>query len=85
MDGRSLGILSAVEKGSDNLPNLDPFHDIDPLTVGSSAFQETTRLDLDLDPAELESYKRVENPDDDDMVTEMNGKYPWETTRQACF
>ena len=65
-------ILSAVEKGSDNLPNLDPFHDIDPLTVGSSAFQETARLNLD--PAELESYRRVKIPDDDD--DEMNGKYP---------
>ena len=30
------GILDAAEKGLDGLPNLDPFHDIDPLATSDS-------------------------------------------------
>ena len=30
------GILDAAEKGLDRLPNLDPFHDIDPLATSDS-------------------------------------------------
>ena len=30
------GILDAAEKGLEKLPNLDPFHDIDPLATSDS-------------------------------------------------
>ena len=56
--------------GSQNLPPLDPFNDISPMSDDGMSVLETNRFDLD--PVELESYKRVtqEESDDEEWVNE---------------
>ena len=55
-------ILDTIQLGTQNLPLLDLSHDISLMSNDVTTFPETNRFGLD--PAELESYKRVaqENP-----------------------
>ena len=41
------GITEAVQKGLNGLPSLDPFHDIDPLSITANAKDNTFQNDHD--------------------------------------
>ena len=43
-DWIAAGILDAAEKGLEELPNLDPFHDTDPLATSDSLEEVDSKL-----------------------------------------
>ena len=64
-------LYDALKLGSSNLPNIDSFHDIDPLIV-ENAIPAETNLDTvcKLDQEKLDSYgtQKETNGDDEDAL-----------------
>ena len=58
------GILDAAEKGLEELPNLDPFHDIDPLATSDSLEE------VDGNESETKRSMYISSVDEDDEDSE---------------
>ena len=77
---KSSGIYDAIRLGLENLPKLDPYHDIDPLVEENNEQGSNINLDkvCNLSNAQLSEYQRLEeesdNEDDDDVWERQQGE-----------
>jgi len=75
---RASGIEDAVKLGSNNLPTVDPFSDLDPMLDGSISKGQNLNALCHMSEDEIASeYSQVENEDDIDSEDE------WEMSRGA--
>ena len=70
------GILDAAEKGLEELPNLDPFHDIDPLATSDSleevdGNESETKQSMYISPSVDEDDEDSEYEDEDGNIFDV--------------
>ena len=79
------GIADAIRLGLKELPNLDPFSDIDPIMDDDSTLEVNTNVNAicNLTPDEIEGYRKCDGEEDEE--DDGNESDEWERPERNAF